>query len=45
MVDSFDEVTQENLDKWWAEISPTLEAGRARMLVDSYVKDFVHVTV
>ena len=40
VVDSFDEVTQENLDKWWAEISPTLEEARARMLVDNYVKEF-----
>ena len=40
VVDSFDEVTLENLDKWWEEISPTLEEARARMLVDNYVKEF-----
>ena len=41
VVDSFDEVTRENLETWWAELSPALEKARARMLVENYVKEFV----
>jgi len=42
VVDSFeDEVTEENLEKWWAELSPGLHKARERMLVHNYFKEFV----